>query len=220
MKRTLLTGLLASVGLSAATIGGSVFDPSGTAIPDAKVSLYNPDTTLTQETTTTPDGKFSFYNLPAGEYILRIERSGFASLFREFNVQAESRVERGLVLKLAPAAAKGEEDSGKHVAHPEPLNPQQLRVPGTMAEANLIRKVQPVYPVPAKAAGVQGTVEMEVAISKEGVPEDIRVIRSPSDDLTQSALDAVRQWRYRPTLLNGAPVEIVTDVIVNYTLSR
>jgi outer membrane biosynthesis protein TonB len=43
---------------------------------------------------------------------------------------------------------------------------------------------------------------------------------SPSDDLTQSALDAVRQWRYSPTLLNGQPVEVVTEVMINYTLAR
>jgi protein TonB len=55
-------------------------------------------------------------------------------------------------------------------------------------------------------------------ISVAGVPQEIRVISSPSDDLTQSALEAVRQWRYRPTLLNGAPVEVITEVMVNYTL--
>lgn len=215
MKRTLLSGLLASAGLSAATIGGSLFDPSGAAIPNAKASLYNPDTAATLESTTTSDGKFTFDGLPAGEYILRIEKPGFASLFREFNVQPDSKVERGLVLNLGST-----ERQGKHVASPSPLNPQRLRVGGVLAESNLIKKVQPVYPTSAKAAGIQGTVDMEMAISKGGVPEDIRVISSPSDDLTQSALEAVRQWRYRPTLLNGAPVEIVTDVVVNYTLSR
>jgi TonB family protein len=63
-------------------------------------------------------------------------------------------------------------------------------------------------------------VELEATISKDGVPVELRVLRSPSDDLSESSLEAVRQWRYRPTLLNGQPVEIVTDVIVNYTLSQ
>lgn len=215
MKRTFLSGLLASASLSAATIGGSLFDPSGAAIPNAKVSLYDPDTATAQETTTTPDGKFDFENLPAGSYLLRIEKRGFASLLREFNVQPDSKVERGLILNLAST-----ERQGRHVASPYPSNPGLLRVGGVLAESNLIKKMQPVYPASAKAAGVQGTVDMEMAISKDGVPEDIRVISSPGDDLTQSALEAVRQWRYRPTLLNGAPVEIVTDVIVNYTLAR
>jgi TonB family protein len=85
---------------------------------------------------------------------------------------------------------------------------------------NLVTKVQPIYPKAAKMAGVQGVVLLETVISKEGEPLDIRVISSPNDDLTQSSLEAVRQWRYRPTLLNGNPVEIVTDVNVNYTLMK
>jgi TonB family protein len=221
MKRTLLSSLLASAGLSAATIGGSLFDPSGAAIPNAKASLYNPDTAATQEATTTSDGKFMFDGLPAGEYILRIEKPGFASLFREFNVQPDSKVERGLVLKLGRAQEQGNVQAaqGERAAYPQPLNPRQLRIGGEAQESKLIRKVQPVYPVSAKAARVQGKVLLETVISADGVPQEIRVISSPSDDLTQSALDAVRQWPYSSTLLNGAPVEVVTDVLVNYTLS-
>jgi TonB family protein len=211
MKRTLISGLLASAGLTAATISGSVFDPSGAAVSNAEALLYNPDTGVKQEAATSPDGKFAFQSLPAGSYILHIQKPGFASLYREFNVQTDSDVQRGLVLTNAATAAP---------ASQEPTDAARIHVGGQLAEQNIIQKVQPVYPTAAKSARVQGTVELEVAISKEGVPEDIRVIASPSDDLTQSALEAVRQWRYRPTLLNGQPVAIVTDVIVNYTLSK
>lgn len=213
MKRTFFSGLLSSVGLSAATIGGSLFDPSGAAVPHAKASLYNPETAATLEAATTPDGKFAFDNLPAGQYILRVDKPGFASLFREFNVGGDTKLERGLTLKPADNLEAGK------TAYPQPLNPDQLRVRGTVAQSNLVQKIQPAYPIAAKNAGVQGVVDLEVAISKDGVPQEIRVISSPSDDLTQSALEAVRQWRYRPVLLNGAPVDIVTDVIVNYTLA-
>lgn len=215
MRRTLFSGFVTAAGLSAATIGGSLFDPSGAAVPNATASIYNPDTALKQETTTSPEGTFSFESLPPGQYILHIEKSGFAALFREFNVQADSKIERGLVLNLAPSRTP----TAAHPAAAEPTDPQQIRVRGTIAEANLIEKVQPVYPASAKQARLQGTVELEVSISTDGVPVDIRVISSPGDDLTQSALDAVRQWRYKPTLLNGEPVPIVTDVIVHYTLA-
>lgn len=222
MKRTLISGLLASAGLYAATIGGSIFDPSGEAIPDAKASLYNPETQARQETVTTPEGKFRFESLPAGQYILRIEKPGFASLFREFNVQQDANVERGMVLELGASEAQLKEQAakGERAAYPQPLNPQQLRVSGEAEQAKLINKVNPVYPAAAKAARIEGRVVLEVALSAEGVPQEIRVISSPDDDLTQSALEAVRQWRYSTTLLNGRPVEIVTDVVVNYTLAR
>jgi TonB family protein len=221
MKHTLFAGLLASAGLSAATIGGSLYDPSGAAVPDAKAQLYDPDTNTKFETTTSPDGKFVFETLPAGEYILRLQKPGFATLFREFNVKEDSKVDRGLTL----AVGSGHQQvnvaaQGAPVAPSAGNAPKTLRVGGAVAQANLIQKVQPIYPTAAKAAGIQGTVLFEMVISKEGVPVDIRVIESPDDDLTQSALDAVRQWRYRPTLLNGNPIEIVTEVVVNYTLAK
>jgi protein TonB len=95
-----------------------------------------------------------------------------------------------------------------------------VRVGGESEQAKLIHKVNPVYPASAKAAGVQGTVRLDVTISKDGVPEDIQVLASPSDDLAQSAVEAVRQWRYSTTLLNGQPVAVIAEVIVNYTLAK
>jgi TonB family protein len=221
MKRTLLSGLLASAGLSAATIGGSLFDPSGAAVPNAKALLYNPDTAAKQETTTAPDGKFAFDNLPAGQYILRIEKPGFASLFREFAVQPDSNVDRGLTLKLGSIQEQVNiQAKGSPAADSQPESPKQIRIGGAVQESKLITKIQPVYPATAKVAGVQGTVSLDMVISADGVPKDIRVVSSPGDDLTQSALEAVRQWRYSPTLLNGEPVEVVTNVVVNYTLAK
>jgi TonB family protein len=205
MKRTLLSGLLTSAGLSAATIGGSLLDSNGAAVPNAKASLYNPDTTVAQETATATDGKFSF-SVPAGQYILRIQKPGFPSLFREFNVQDDSKIDKRLAFSQ-PATPDGEA-------------PHQIRVPGEAQQAKLIQKVTPVYPVSAKRAHLQGTVSLEAVISAEGVPEDITVLSSPGDDLTQSALEAVRQWRYSTTLLNGNPIAVVTNIIVNYTLTN
>jgi TonB family protein len=111
-------------------------------------------------------------------------------------------------------------DSDSHQSDSEQKVVKPIRVPGETAQANLISKVQPIYPASAKQARLQGVVLLDVTISKEGVPEDIQVLQSPSDDMTQSAEDAVRQWRYRPTLLNGNPVPIIAEVKVNYTLSK
>ena len=205
MKRTLLSSLLTSAGLSAATIGGSLLDSNGAAIPNAKASLYNPETTVSHETATATDGKFSF-SVPAGQYILRIQKPGFPSLFREFNVQDDSKIEKRLSF-TQPALPSGEA-------------PQHIRVPGAAQQEKLIQKVNPLYPVSAKRAHLQGTVSLEAVISAEGVPEDITVLSSPDDDLTQSALEAVRQWRYSTTLLNGNPIAVVTNIIVNYTLTN
>jgi TonB family protein len=222
IKRPVLSGLLASVGLSAASISGSIFDPSGAVIPDAKLLLYNPDNGAKQEVSSGPDGRFNLDDTPAGQYILRVEKPGFAPLFREFNLKADSKIDRGLTMALGSMQEEVTiEAKGRHDANSiETAPPTRIRVGGRVEQSNLINKVQPVYPGEAKSAGLQGVVELEAVISKEGVPLEIRVVSSPGESLSQSALEAVRQWRYRPVLLNGNPVEVVTDVIVNYTLSE
>jgi protein TonB len=104
-----------------------------------------------------------------------------------------------------------------------PANPKAsskpIRVGVGVAEANLIHKVLPVYPALAKSARVQGTVEFTAIISKEGRIENLRLVHG-HPLLVQAAREAVLQWKYRPTLLNGEPVEVVTDIIVNFTLSQ
>ena len=89
-----------------------------------------------------------------------------------------------------------------------------------VSPANLINPVRPVYPGELQRAGIQGTVKFEAVISKDGLPSDIVLINSPDPGLTQAALDAVKQWRYRPTQLNGESVEVMTTIDVNFSLSE
>lgn len=216
MKRTFFAALFTATGLSAATIGGTVHDLNGSAIADTKVALNNPDTAVTQEAVTGSDGKFSFSGTGAGQYILRIEKPGFTSIFREFDVKAESNLDR--VFTMQPEGSQT--PVADNVVSGDEAQAKKIHVGGGVAQSNLISRVQPVYPVAAKTERVQGAVELEAVIAKDGLPVELRVVSSPSDDLSASALEAVRQWRYRPTLLNGEPVEIVTTIIVNYTLSQ
>jgi TonB family protein len=95
-----------------------------------------------------------------------------------------------------------------------------LKVGGMVTAANLINAIRPVYPPELQRAGVQGTVKFEAAISKDGVASEIVLINSPDPGLTQAALDAVKQWRYRPTQLNGENVEVTTTIDVNFSLTN
>jgi periplasmic protein TonB len=88
-----------------------------------------------------------------------------------------------------------------------------------MMQGHLVHRVEPIYPSVARQAGIQGAVVLRAIISKEGTIEDLRVL-SGHPLLAPAALDAVRQWRYRPYLLNGEPVEVETQVTVNFVLSR
>jgi protein TonB len=75
----------------------------------------------------------------------------------------------------------------------------------------------PVYPPDAKKAKIQGTVVLQAVVGKDGDVKNLRVLSGPQE-LQQSALDAVRQWKYRPYLLNGDPVEVETTVNIVYSL--
>jgi protein TonB len=94
-----------------------------------------------------------------------------------------------------------------------------VRVSSAVAQANRVKMVQPQYPQGAKQAGIQGTVRMDVVIDKGGKVRNIAVLSGP-DTLTETSVTAVSQWEYRPTLLNGEPVEIITEVVVNFTLAN
>jgi len=98
------------------------------------------------------------------------------------------------------------------------IAPQRVRLSQGVTEGNLLNKVTPLYPDIAKRARIQGTVVLQAVISKQGTIENLRVM-SGHPMLTQSALDAVRQWRYRPYLLNGEPVEVETQITVNFNLA-
>lgn len=87
-----------------------------------------------------------------------------------------------------------------------------------MSEGNLIRKVQPNYPPLARSARIQGSVVLQAVISKEGTIENLKVL-SGHPMLVQSAIEAVQLWRYRPYILNGDPVEVETQITVNFSLS-
>jgi protein TonB len=95
---------------------------------------------------------------------------------------------------------------------------QRVRVSQGVTAGLVIHKVQPSYPPLARTARVQGAVQLAAIIGKDGTIQNLHVI-SGHPLLTQAALDAVKQWRYKPYILNGEPVEVDTQITVNFTLS-
>lgn len=95
----------------------------------------------------------------------------------------------------------------------------RVRVGGQVEGAKLIFQVKPNYPEIARLARVQGTVRLEAVINKEGMVESLKAVSGPPL-LVKAAFDAVSQWRYQPTLLNEEPVEVATEIDVNFTLGE
>jgi len=100
---------------------------------------------------------------------------------------------------------------------PKPVNTAPVRVGGNVAAANLIQQVPPVYPPIAKTAHISGTVVLHAIISKDGTIDQLEYQSGPPL-LMKAAMDAVKQWRYRPTMLNGEPVDVDTTISVIFTL--
>jgi protein TonB len=108
--------------------------------------------------------------------------------------------------------------SSTPVAVPKVATPQRVRVSLGVSQGLLVKRVQPAYPPLARQARIQGTVLLQAEISKDGTIENLRLI-SGHPMLAPAAIEAVKQWRYRPYMLNGEPVAVETQVQVNFTLS-
>lgn len=101
----------------------------------------------------------------------------------------------------------------------KPKTPERIRVGGNVQSAKLVRQPKPVYPPLAKQARIQGTVKFTAVIGKDGTIQNLQLV-SGHPLLVQSAQEAVKQWVYQPTLLNGDAVEVITQIDVNFTLSQ
>ena len=123
----------------------------------------------------------------------------------------------GGVVGGVPGGSLGGVVGGLPEAPPPPPPPAPVRVGGNIRAPQKTRNVNPVYPQIAQSARVQGVVIIEATIGPSGKVQDARVLRS-IPLLDQAALDAVRQWEYSPTLLNGVPVPVIMTVTVNFTL--
>ena len=105
-----------------------------------------------------------------------------------------------------------------HPLPPAPVQRQALRRSVVM-EGNLIHKVEPEYPFIAKQLHIEGTVVLKAFISREGTIERLQVERGQAL-LAKAAVEAVRQWKYRPYFLNDQPIEVETEITVNFVLQQ
>ena len=95
-----------------------------------------------------------------------------------------------------------------------------VRLGSGVAAGNIINKVNPIYPESAKAKHIAGVVVLSAVIGRDGLIKNLDVISAPADDLAESAIAAVSQWRYKPYLLNGELTEVDTTITVNYSFWR
>jgi TonB family protein len=205
----------------ASGIKGSVYDPSGAVIPSATITLKNTASSKEEVVLTASDGSFQLQGLSAGEYLVKVRARGFATYQVTLNLEAGLPATMNAHLTLGD----GEESMLITASRPAGVSASgavapPTRVGGSVQPYNLIQKVTPTYPPTAKAEGVEGTVLLRAIISKSGSLLSIVPVNSSIDPrLVSAAVDAVSQWLYQPTLLNGEPVEVITTITVAFRLN-
>jgi TonB family protein len=180
------------------------------------VTFYN--------TATGPTGQWSFNGLAPGTYAIAVAVPGFTGLKKLVEVNPGSNdqgvfhLSLGRLSESLTVMAQASSTSAGLAAQPQAQSsPRPIRVGGNVQAAKLIHRVDPVFPQSARDKGVQGPVTIQAIIGKDGFIRDTLVSQAPPD-LAQAAIDAVRLWQFEPTRLNGEPVEIMTEITVNFQL--
>jgi TonB family protein len=194
---------------AAGTVSGTVYDSNGAPAPNATVMMIDLATNLRDMTVSDGNGHFQLAGLPPGQYELVVMKQGFAT----YDVPTVSmEPSRGLSLDAKLEPGQPQEKTGAQKA---------ILVSGNVEQTNLFTRVMPVYPKSAKTAGVQGDVTLRAVIGKDGTPLLLVVKNADANpELARAAVEAVSHWRYRPTLLNGDPIGVDTDIDVGFHLYR
>lgn len=205
---------------------GTIFDISDAAVPNATIIMTNHKENTVEMTTSNAEGNFIFKALPTGEYEMKVLKPGF-KVYRASEIMLEpgrdlaltAKLQMGILTESVDVQAEGSAKAKPSTETAEKPKATRIRIGGNVEAAKVLTKVQPIYPESAKAAGAQGSVVLHAIVSKDGRPLSVEVLNSQIDpELARAAVEAVNQWRFQPTLLNGEPVEIDTTITVNFKL--
>ncbi len=206
---------------AAGSISGTIHDPSGAVIPGAGVVLINSKTQTRIASHTGEDGTFSFPVMPVGRYRLEFAKPGFArAQTGEFELGPSRDLHQNYTLNLGWVSEEVVVRGHRPVQAPAvPQHaPRRIRVGGMVQAAKLVKIANPAYPASAEKQGTEGTVILRAIIGTSGQILSVGPYNNADPALTKAAMDAVRQWRYQPTLLNGVPVEVATTITVVFRL--
>jgi TonB family protein len=206
------------------SLSGAVNDPSGAFVPNARVTAKNVDGSSQETAVSDFAGNYRFNALLPGEYAVEVTVPGFKAMRVQVTVAGGKAMVANARLTLGDLS----ETISVKAARPataapaaKTTTPTRIQIGGNVQAAMILKRVQPVYPADLKANGVTGTVMIEALIKKDGTLTDLHVMNSDVDPgLVTAATDAVSQWQYRPALLNGQPVTVVTNIAVSFELSQ
>jgi TonB family protein len=195
-------------------------------IPDAVILISNPASKINETVRTNAAGEYDFPALPEGRYVVKVLKPGF----QPFNkpdvlvtsggaVKVDANLELGRISEMMQVVAQGQPRAQAAGNRNSSGAPQRIRVGGNVQAAKVIKSVRPVYPAHLAAQGIEGTVMLEAVVGNSGTVVNVAVLNSQvHPDFVRAATEAVSQWVYSSTLLNGQPVEVITSVTVDFKL--
>jgi beta-lactamase regulating signal transducer with metallopeptidase domain len=205
-------------------ITGVVRDANGAPVPKARVMVALADSQRKEFAIAGAAGQFTLQPLPEGSYSVTVEHEGFARLRLDGIV-----LKAGQATPVQPVLNIGQASETSDVTAERPATappaaaggPQRLMVSGGVQATKLLQKIPPSYPSDCKAEGVDGTVLLRGVIGVDGAMINLQQVNQLVDArLVAASKEAVKQWRYQPTLLNGVPVEVVTEIQINFSLAQ
>ena len=214
-----------------ATVSGTATDETGAVLANATLVLSNVQTSAKNEVRTNQTGFFEFVGLPAGDYQLEVALLGFEPFRDSVRVGVGETLQKHVALRVgtvqetirvmhdrgepAPAAPGIRARTAPAPARKPCPNPA---VGGCIGPPVKLKDVRPIYPPGLRESDIQGTVLIEGQIDTDGKMKDMRVVSSPHPAFERSALDAVGEWEFTPTTLNGR--EIDTRIRVNVSFAQ
>jgi len=218
-----LASMTAQAQVARGALAGVVKDPSGAVVPRCRVTAKSLDGSNQETASANAAGAYVFASIPPGRYALEFRAPGFATGKVEATVAAgqAARVNANLEIGQISEAltVQGSTSAPKPAAQPGAAA-VRIAVGGSVQPSRLLKKVNPVYPEELQQLGVQGTVIIRAVISKDGSVLHPSVVNTVDSRLAKLALDAVSQWAYEPTLLNGQPVEVLTSIEIEFRLAN
>jgi TonB family protein len=219
---TLPTAAFRAVQGQPAALDGSVYDPTGGVLPGVALTLEDAQQ-LKLQATTDGSGRFDFPLVGPGRYVMTAALPGFRALRQEFELRTARDWDRAVTLQvgdLREEVTVSERRVAASASSSQPRGPQPVRVGGNIRVPRKVQDVHPVYPPAMRDAGREGVVTIDAVIGRDGTVTAVRVLSAQvHPDFAKAAVEAVREWRFSPTLLNGSPVDVVMTVSVRFSLS-
>ncbi|HUA57987.1 MAG TPA: M56 family metallopeptidase [Verrucomicrobiae bacterium] len=206
------------------SITGHIEDPSGARVPACTVTAKNLDGANVETASCNRAGDYRLASIPPGHYSVTVNTRGFKAMTLPMVVTPNVTATLDVALTLGDVTESVTVTGQKPVSGFSPSagsTPQKVRVGGAVTPCMLITARKPQYPPDLQQAGVEGVVLIRAVISKEGVVLNPVVINTVAEQaFSQAALDAVRTWRYKPSTLNGEPVESATTITIDFKLDQ